>query len=1363
MALIKSHSNYVLKSKHQTVSDGTIWERDITTIGGVNQFSPGQVPIYRSNNFIISVRNDGRIRNQFNKPKWYENSEGTIWTLENVDEMVSPFEDENDVKIVLKQDYYDFNDFAYYGSLSEMFRAAIIDLAQRFPGELYLSKDNPNAYYTSGTTKEIGEYYDDVEKTLLGNENLKYVFNPYGINIHSISMPKDGDFLKYFAEEGYKNYEIIENDDEENPIEITSWDVDYYYFEYDKKTKQYINYSATTKDTSETKVTSETSGTPYPCKGEKAAVITIGTTDGNVEIEAWLGDELCYLYSGNTTIHIRPTEKYISKFYNECDNFEKIILNRKTTPKYKAIFSVIKENDYGYYREMEEFVFPTAEGGYNLDISEYGFNTYTTRLAEIGAYYDEYFTDNLYRSMTHEAIKNFDWTFTREFYEGDEQEYVFGGEKIQKTLRLFAREFDEIKSYIDNIANSNNISYDERNNLPDYFLTDTVTDSGWDVKLVIPYGLKEVFLNDRSENTTYTLKSQLENSVGSRYFMRQFSQTSDEKVIPYSKENLPSSVKDGYFVLTCDGDTSFVQDVSCGYVGSQYKFLKASGSTYYDGTAKESDEEEECGCKLDNRLKYRVKSFTDERQYSYLEANNEFLRRLKINSPYIWRNKGTVEGIEMILGMFGLKSKRWVEANNNCKYKNNKNAYDYEIVEYSSFTNRIEEQWDASHQMYRIDWLNSTKTITYDYRTVSKYNTNGADRLNYLTYQGIPVAYRDEYEYSDKFVSSATNYSPYIKVQALDYSWTGTIQTTSSSTEAFKEISRNNAPVKRRYLYPQFNKDEQLDGNPYFQMDGGWLSKSIGSDKNIYNFQFDLDDNVVFTNRIDSGYTDENNTIIDNRPLFKETIRNIRLVDNIKELLAIPKNELYNGVIVYVAKIEKDIAVIGNTVYDIKYEYNETNENEPLKYIELVKSDGFIRATYGMYFDKNIIVYDRNGHEVERDVANMKDGMVLKAYIFENQSPQFVCKSSESNYVTNSFNMVTSEDDDTNYFLLENVDFSDTLINKKNESWTYGWKRLKNYDCDYLKVNTIENYYKGNNPHNGKMIYDSGHEYFTYFNRIFKHAHDNRLFDERCFNDVSYTNEYTGEEYSDYLVEINSCGFNGLIDKNELIKHYTPFLISGDTKIRYFGNYKTRKGSVGTDANEIGKIYIYGENQEKIYNDEIRYINDYSEYSGSVISYTLKDYAVGFSDKTIKLDHVFDETKKKWIPKEAVTSETPSTTLTIPSGTSTNPIIDIQTDKKFKLWNDELVTAEVINKDIIDESTNQIMNNKRLSIIFNLKSKNWYSNSGQTEVKYLDNIVMNYLTQMLPSTVIVDIYYKDNEQSNKQEKQVEEWECVTPD
>ena len=55
---IKSHSNYVLQKKHQEVTDGVVYERDMTTIGGLNQYAKGQVPIYRSSNFIITVNND---------------------------------------------------------------------------------------------------------------------------------------------------------------------------------------------------------------------------------------------------------------------------------------------------------------------------------------------------------------------------------------------------------------------------------------------------------------------------------------------------------------------------------------------------------------------------------------------------------------------------------------------------------------------------------------------------------------------------------------------------------------------------------------------------------------------------------------------------------------------------------------------------------------------------------------------------------------------------------------------------------------------------------------------------------------------------------------------------------------------------------------------------------------------------------------------------------------------------------------------------------------------------------------------------------------------------------------------------------
>ena len=309
MALIKSHSNYVLKKRHQDISDGTIWERDITTIGGVNQFAPGQIPIYKSSNFIITVRNDGKVANQYNKTKWKENESGDTWTLETISGMTSEFEDQNDVKIVLKQDYYDFRDFAYYGSLTEMFRAAINHIIQEFPGELYIRTDE-NAYYTSGITVD-GEKIET--NVLLSDSAHTIVSNPFGIDIHSLKKPQEGNALKYFADEGYKNYELIIGEAESGTT-ITSW---------------------------ESKITDN----PF-CPGNKIANITI---EGH-PIEAWVGDNNKVIYlSTDDNIHIRPSEQFIVDFYNSCSNFEKIILDRNTTPKYKAMFSVIKENENGYY------------------------------------------------------------------------------------------------------------------------------------------------------------------------------------------------------------------------------------------------------------------------------------------------------------------------------------------------------------------------------------------------------------------------------------------------------------------------------------------------------------------------------------------------------------------------------------------------------------------------------------------------------------------------------------------------------------------------------------------------------------------------------------------------------------------------------------------------------------------------------------------------------------------------------------------------------------------------------------------------------------------------------------------------------
>ena len=1228
---IKTHSNYVLKSKHQTLGDGsTILERDITTIGGLNQFAPGQTPIYRSNNFIITVRNDGGISNQYTTKKWKENdSSGETWTLDSLKDMVSDFDEQNDVKIVLKKDYYDFRDFVYYGSLTEMFRASINDIIARFPGELFGTCD-PVYYTTYVTDKDTNDRLEERVR-LGGDEDLYEVSNPFGIDLHTLLMPKDADPIKFFADNGFSNYVVYIGD---KALPIISWRVIYYERVYNEETGECdgaepmpqtcyctingkgnvgveggtVQYTQTTECTSKPSSqvcectingegtigaggetvqytqTTECTTVKKTCKlcvGDKIADIIICVLDKGVEvcycISAWFGDnyEIVYMSKKSTEdggcncncatkgiacndIHIRPNDKFIAEFRNGLDNFQKLILNDNTTPKYKATFSVIYGNNYGYYRQFEDFVFPTDSGGYNIDPTAFGFNAYTSRLADIGEFYDEFFTDNLYRSLTHEAIKNFDWTYTREFEQGDEEEYVVGGQKIQKAIRIFAREFDETISYINNIKTINRVTYDERDNLPDYFLTDTVENEGWNVQLIMPFDLTEYFVDENGHKTTintdYTevydgsCNGQIYNQIGDVEFIREFVQSATTEIYPYS------AITDDSFFLSCKEESEPLY--SCYYNGSIYAPIKKDGFTWYDDSA--------LGEK--GALKNRIRSYFSDEVYTYYDVNNEFLKRLKLNSRYIFRHKGTREGIEMILGMFGLRSKEFYERDitfNPCREKHRYSAetFHYEIDEYWAETSPIKDEWDCVHDMYRIDWINSTKTIQYDYRSVSNYN-HGASMVDYLPYQGLPVRYEDRDD--------------------------------------------------GRYLYPNFEKYEQYDGNPYFQMNGGWQAKQVvGKTQNnktpVYNFQFDAEDKVVFNT---------GNTCAD--MLYKETVRNVRRFNTLQDMLSVPSNEVYDGQVVYVSNITLNTAVVEGYVYDIK---NDARG----KYIELVKVGGSVRVGEDVYFNDYVRVYGNSSDATQKSyfLDELPNGYIIKAYIVGDD--QFSCSDDYTTIDTIEI-MDMASNNCTNYFELTDRYYSNRIYKEGGEIQD-GWRRLTLSDKKYKIINTIVNDNKGNNPHNGNMVYDNGTEYFKYYEQLFKYALEEDLFDERCYDDYFSERE-----------EIALCGFT--FDNGEC------------------GYYKTKNDSTVTEGNLITTTIE--------------------------LNYKINHNALG------------------------------------------------------TVMHEDGNTYYIKGNDVV---TNNILNTKFMKITFYLHN-DAFSQQGQCEMKYLDDIVMNYLTQMIPSTTILQIKYE---------------------
>ena len=1079
MALVKSHSNYVLKSRHQDVSDGTIYERDITTIGGVNQFAKGMTPIYRSNNFIITVRNDKGSTNTYGNSKWEKNGDsGNTWTLENLSGLTSSDESSDSTKIVLKQDYYDFCDFAYYGSLSELFRASITDILSRFPGELYGTSHN--TYYTTAITVD-GESIEDSERIgLSDNLTLYELDNPFGIDIHSTNVPSDADSKKYFANGGYENYELIDA----NGI-----------------TKKIESWSSTILKND-------------ACVGDMFGKITIN----EYTIYAYMGEnfKVTYMFDKNSLegVHIRPLSRFLDDFYNGCDNFEKLLMNRKSTPLYKATFSVLKEGDYGMYREFESFVFPTTYGGYNIDANDYGFTDYTARLSEIGEFYDNRVTDNIYRAMTHEAIKNFDWTYTREYTSGDEEEYVIGGQKMQKALRVIGREFDEIKSYIDNLKNSNRLSYDERGNMPDYFLKDTLNDDGWDVKLVYPYDGGA----DSNGKCSFSISSQ------------------DNVVHPYSSDNMKLDFdKEGFFMYKDDEEKG--TNAPCEYEGTDYNFVsaKGKGSTWYRCT-----------------IRNRIKPYSSLKEYSYHDVSNSFLRRLRLNSRQIWRNKGTLEGVEMILGMFGMKSERY------CDLANAENRClglkpDYKIEEFSWKTEPIEDKWDYLHNMYRIDWINSTKNIIYDYRGTSNYSNASSD---YISYQGLPIVYRDDKD-------------------------------------------------GKRWLYPNFNKDEKYDGDPYFQMMGGWEDKTLDGT----HFQFNEDSSMVVSSTT--------------KPMHKETVKSIRSVMSLSELLATPSDDVTSGNITYVTNVDKNVMIIDDTVYKIY------TDSDGKRFVKFLKEGDSVKVTNSKYFSDDLTVFDSDFNEKTYDIYNSQSGLIIRAYIKADGSFKCFSNNDGAAAIQSFMIMGDSQDGYSNYFILDDNQFSHMMARKYEmtdgtSTISEGWRRLKYSDDDYKRISTITNYFGGNNPHNGNMVYDNGYEYFSYFKELFKYACDNYLFDERCFDNVDASIDD----------EIKDIGFSSLTSSN-----YSNGLTS-DGKVHYFGNY-----------------VMSGTSEEVPY------------------------------DTMDKMD------------------------------------CSAKTKNMYGLT---------------DKVTNQIMNTKRMCITFYLdkfKGNKW------NQVKYLDDIIMSYLTQMIPSTTILSIKY----------------------
>lgn len=431
----KHNSNYVRVGKHQTLKDGsTIFERDWVTLGGRWNFGRGKIPYYTNGNFIFTTSPTP------NYQKKHKN--GNLvgeWTYNDVKDATSVV---NQINPDEKTE--DIRSFVCYGSCLELVRSTIENIIKTFPGSITL------------TNEQLEVPTDNGFKPLNEKEKEYIINNPFGIDLLSteINLDEYENEMRYIGI-SYEKYEI-------NGVKI--WD---YVVE-----KLDVDINCPKND-------------QYYIK--KAPIVTITITDeneNNYELNGYkYGNDVLFCYKGDA-LEIKPNDEYIENYFSNLKGLEKCLLNRKSKPLYTNRFVTPLEYNLGYVYYKRTYTWPS--NGYCIDVTSSSYVDFINKISSMAQLFDELCTDNIWRKMTHEAIKNYDWTYTRQFEEGEERDNIDGGERMHKVLNIIGRMFDDNKRYIDMIKQNNKVTYNGDRNIPNALISDKLELNGFEVYSTIP-------------------------------------------------------------------------------------------------------------------------------------------------------------------------------------------------------------------------------------------------------------------------------------------------------------------------------------------------------------------------------------------------------------------------------------------------------------------------------------------------------------------------------------------------------------------------------------------------------------------------------------------------------------------------------------------------------------------------------------------------------------------------------------------------------------------------------------------------------------------------------------------------------------
>ena len=413
---------------------------------GVQLASDGGTPLFTMGNFSITTNMEPKSDKTFitNKFSNFISLSDLDLTLKQTQALLT-----DNAGVILNLDKTNLNYYALFGSLSEFVRVSLEDIITKWPASLYMT---PVAQTTTGQV--ISGYtfesytYDTLTEIATFKINTTFINNKFNIN--------------YLT-----NGTIINTFNATNDLRNLT-----------------VNYTA---------YAVLVNGNEYPVLGFTGSTfLTADYVYFKIKGNAFSGQPT----NSTFVYHIKPNKSYEEQFFNTLPDFESYLLNRNVSPAYTAIFKYPIKSDEGVILYITQTLSWPVSDGYNIDFDTSDYVNYATKLLDISTDSDLYSSDLMNRFLVTESISDFDTTPVHL----SDLDQDTSGQKMNKTLRIYGRSFDEINNFISGIAFANVVTYNKQDNTPDVFLKNLARVLGWEL-------ISSVVENDLLSNYVTTAPS----------------------------------------------------------------------------------------------------------------------------------------------------------------------------------------------------------------------------------------------------------------------------------------------------------------------------------------------------------------------------------------------------------------------------------------------------------------------------------------------------------------------------------------------------------------------------------------------------------------------------------------------------------------------------------------------------------------------------------------------------------------------------------------------------------------------------------------------------------------------------------------